>query len=61
MKFQLLPETASTFASDVDPLWWFLVAVTIGHDLLIFAGVFFFAMKYRRSGRASVPRTSTAR
>jgi cytochrome c oxidase subunit II len=48
MKFQLLPETASTFASDVDPLWWFLVAVTIVMTLLIFAGVFFFALKYRR-------------
>ena len=48
MKFQLFPEAASTFAQQVDPLWWFEVAVTVVMTLLIFAGVFFFALKYRR-------------
>lgn len=48
MKFQLIPETASSFASRVDPLWWFQVTVTVIMTTLIFLGVFYFAVKYRR-------------
>ena len=29
MKFQLIPDAASSFAEQVEPLWWFLVAVTL--------------------------------
>src|SRR5579884_1784817 len=46
--FTLFPETASTLASDVDHLYYFLTAVSIVMTVLIFAAVFFFAMKYRR-------------
>ncbi len=48
MKFQMSPETASTFASQIEPLWWFEVGVTLIMTLLIFLLVFFFAIKYRR-------------
>lgn len=47
MNFRMIPETASTFAEKVDPLWWFLVLVTIVMTGLIFVGVFVFAIKYR--------------
>jgi cytochrome c oxidase subunit 2 len=48
MKFQLLPDSASTFAERLDPLAGFLVLVTVVMTGLIFLGVFFFALKYRR-------------
>jgi cytochrome c oxidase subunit 2 len=48
MRFQLFPDAASTYAEQVDPLWWFLVAVTLVMTTLIFLGVFAFAIKYRR-------------
>jgi cytochrome c oxidase subunit 2 len=55
MKFQLFPETASSFASQVEPLWWFQVAVTVLMTALIFALVFFFAIRYRRRNEGERP------
>ncbi len=50
MKFQIIPDTASTFAEKVDPLWWFLVILTVVMTGFIAVLVFTFAMKYRRRG-----------
>src|ERR1039458_6983506 len=45
----LFPEQASSMASQVDGLYFFLVAVSAFFTLLIFALVFVFAVKYRHS------------
>ena len=44
----LFPEAASTFAQDVDILYFFLVAVSAFFAILIAALVIFFAVKFRR-------------
>src|SRR5438094_2791837 len=44
----LFPESASTMASRVDSLYFFLLAVTIFFSLLIAGLIVFFAVKYRR-------------
>jgi cytochrome c oxidase subunit 2 len=46
--FSIFPERASTSAGEVDALYGFLLVVGIAMTLLIFACVFFFAIKYRR-------------
>jgi cytochrome c oxidase subunit 2 len=46
--FPLFPEVASTIASGVDLLYFFLTAVTVFFSTLIFASIFYFAVKYRR-------------
>ena len=51
----LFPEQASSMASQVDGLYFFLVAVSVFFTLLIFALVFVFAVKYRKVGDV-VPR-----
>jgi len=48
----LFPEQASSMASQVDGLYFFLVAVSVFFTLLIFALVFVFAVKYRKSAHA---------
>ena len=45
----LFPEQASSMASQVDGLYFLLVAVSAFFTLLIFALVFVFAVKYRHS------------
>lgn len=54
---QLLPEQASTMASRVDALYFFLVALTAFFTIVISAVVVYFALKYRRKAReeAGVP------
>lgn len=47
-KFPLFPEAASSFALQVDALYFFLIAVSVFFTVLIFALVVFFAMRYRR-------------
>ena len=50
----LWPEQASSFASNVDALYIFLIAVTGFFTLVVFALVAFFAVKYRsRPGRVA--------
>jgi cytochrome c oxidase subunit II len=44
----LFPEQASTFAGRVDALYYYLLSVSGFFVLLIFALIFYFAVKYRR-------------
>ncbi len=46
--FSIFPERASTSAGQIDVLYGFLLVVGIGMTLVIFASVFFLAIKYRR-------------
>jgi cytochrome c oxidase subunit II len=50
MQLPLWPDAASAVAVDVDHLYIYLSLVSIVMTLLIFAVVFFFAIKYRRRG-----------
>src|SRR4051812_8613559 len=54
-KLHLFPEQASTFAPEVDHLLLFLCAVTVFFSLLIFAAIFYFAIKYRRKSANELP------
>jgi len=47
--FPLFPVRASNFADKVDPLYFFLVGVTVFFTLVIFLTITVFAIKYRRS------------
>ena len=49
----LLPESASDFAQKMDPLFWFLTAVTVFFTLLIAGLVLWFAYRYRKGSNAS--------
>ncbi len=53
--FALTPQEASNFAPNVDHLFYFLVSVTGFFTLLIFALIFFFAIKYRRCSPDEIP------
>jgi len=54
-KLPLFPEQASTVAGSVDALYFFLVGLSVFFALLIFALVFYFAIKYRRRAGNEVP------
>jgi len=56
MKLPLLPEAASNFATDVDHLMYYLVAVSAFFTVLIFACIFFFAIRYRRRADNELPK-----
>jgi len=56
MSFPLFPEAASSMARSVDYLYLYLSAVTVVMTALIFAAVFFFALKYRRRSEDEVPK-----
>ena len=47
-EFQLHPEIASTFAYEVDLLYFFVVAVSVIFMALICILIYIFAVKYRR-------------
>src|SRR5688500_18433508 len=47
-RFRLLPEQASTFAEQVDPLIGFITLVTVVMTAIIFVLVVYFSLKYRR-------------
>jgi cytochrome c oxidase subunit II len=51
----IFPEQASNFASEVDYLYLFMVAVTVVFTLGIFAAVFYFAVRYRRRSDTEIP------
>ena len=58
MRFNLplFPEQASTLASRVDALYFFLLAVSVFFSLLIFVAVIYFAIKYRhKTGEVRAP------
>ncbi len=46
--FHLLPVRASVAASDVDHLFYFLVGISLFFSCIIFASIFYFALRYRR-------------
>jgi cytochrome c oxidase subunit 2 len=54
--FEMLPAAASTAARGYDALWWWLVIVTVVMTLVIFIGVFVFAVKYRQRSEHEIPR-----
>jgi cytochrome c oxidase subunit II len=56
MQVPLFPEAASSIARTVDYLYFYLTGVTIVMTALIFAVVFFFAIKYRRKSEHEVPK-----
>jgi cytochrome c oxidase subunit 2 len=51
-EFRLMPEQASSFAGDVDRLYWFLIAVSSVMTVLIGVLILYFAIKYRKGSRA---------
>jgi len=51
----LFPEQASTFASQLDLLYFYLIAITVVASTIIFGLVFVFAIKYRRKSETEVP------
>ena len=56
MKIPLFPESASNFAPDVDHLLFYLVAVSVFFTVLIFASIFYFAIRYRRRSDNELPK-----
>jgi cytochrome c oxidase subunit II len=58
--FPLRPEQASTIASGIDHLYYFLTAVDLFFTVVIFLTIFYFAVKYRRrSEKEQPPQTKT--
>lgn len=51
----LFPEQASSVSTEVDHLLYFLLAVSVFFTVLIFAAVFYFAIRYRRRPNDGVP------
>ncbi len=56
MKIPLFPESASNFAPDVDHLLFYLVGVSVFFTVLIFAAIFYFAIRYRRRADNELPK-----
>ncbi len=52
----MMPEQASTAASEVDALYIFLVALTTVFAILIAGAIVYFAVKYRRRSPQDLPR-----
>jgi cytochrome c oxidase subunit 2 len=51
--FPLLPEGASSTSSEVDSLFYFLVAVSLFFSLVILVGLVFSAVRYRKDSKAA--------
>jgi cytochrome c oxidase subunit 2 len=56
--FKLLPESASTFASQVDALFWFITAVTIFFSLLVAGMLLLFMIRFRRKSDDEIPEST---
>jgi cytochrome c oxidase subunit 2 len=54
--FQLMPDSASTLAGEVDMLYFFLIAVSIFFATLIFFLIYIFAVRYRRRSEDEIPK-----
>jgi cytochrome c oxidase subunit II len=52
--FRLIPDQASTLASDVDQLYWFITGVTAFFGILVCVLVVYFAVKYRTNDPLAV-------
>ncbi len=55
-EFPLFPDNASTVAASVDGLYFLLVAISAFFSILIFALIFYFAIRYRRRRADEIPR-----
>ncbi len=55
MQFPLMPVQASTISGEVDHLLYFLLAVAVFFIVVIFAAIFYFAIRYRRRSDAELP------
>ena len=53
--FPLFPERASSLASSVDSLFFFLIGVAAFFSLLIFLAITFFAIRYHRKSEDEIP------
>ncbi len=51
----LFPEQASTFAWQVDALYFYLIFVSVAFSIPIIAAIFFFSMKYRAKEKYATP------
>lgn len=51
----LFPEQASTFAWQVDALYFYLIAVSVAFSIPIVVAIFFFAIKYRETEKYATP------
>jgi cytochrome c oxidase subunit 2 len=51
----IFPPQASTFAKDVDLLYYYITAVSFFFSILIFSLVFYFAVRYRRRSADDLP------
>lgn len=47
----LMPEQASKFAEDLDPLFWVLVLLTVAFTGIVLVLLLYFAVKYRRGNK----------
>ena len=54
-EFHIFPDAAAVSATAYDWLWWYEVSIVLIMTLVIFAGVFFFAIKYRRRSESYIP------
>ncbi len=54
-EFQLLPTQASTFAFEVDALYFFLIGISVVFAGAIFLALFYFAVRYRRRSDDEAP------
>jgi cytochrome c oxidase subunit 2 len=56
MSFRLFPVEASSISAEVDQLLFFLLAVAAFFTVVIFAAIFYFAIRYRRRSDNELPR-----
>ena len=56
----LFPEQASTFAWQVDALYFYLIAVSVFFTVGIVVAIAFFAIKWREKERYEIPKEYTA-
>ena len=55
-EYHLFPPVAAASATQFEYLWWYEVLVAVIMTALIFAGVFYFALRYRRRSEDDAPR-----
>ena len=53
MGFPLVPEQASTYAYDVDLIFWLLTGLTVFFTVLVLSLLLFFAAHFRRGSKVS--------
>jgi cytochrome c oxidase subunit 2 len=56
MSFRLFPIEASSISAEVDQLLFFLIAVSAFFTVVIFAAIFYFAIRYRRRSDSELPK-----